>query len=172
MLLEVSGNCMFLTSAKEIWETVKRTYSKVKDAASVFEIKTKVHSTKQGTMSVTEYYNALNILWLELDYYHNIKMKCSEDADSLFKFTEGERVDEFLAGLNMEFDQVRVQILGKEELSSLNEAFDIIREEEGRRSVMIEASSIKQEGSALKTTTETFNTEGTTLLSANRPGNN
>lgn len=63
MLPEVSGNCMFLTSAKEIiWETVKRTYSKVKDAALVFEIKTKVHSTKQGTMSVTEYYNALNTL--------------------------------------------------------------------------------------------------------------
>lgn len=108
----------------------------------------------------------------ELDYYHNIKMKCSEDADSLFKFIEGEQVYEFLAGLNMEFDQVRVQILGKEELSSLNEAFAIIRGEEGRRSVMIEASSIKQEGSALKTTTETFNTEGIALLSANRPVNN
>lgn len=49
-------------------ETVKRTYSKVKDVALVFEIKTRVHSTKQGTMTVIEYYNALNTLWLELDY--------------------------------------------------------------------------------------------------------
>lgn len=75
-------------------------------------------------------------------------MKCSEDADSLFKFIEGERVYEFLSGLNMELDQVHVQILGKEGLSSLIEAFAIIRGEEGKRSVMIEASSIKQEGSA------------------------
>lgn len=90
-------------------------------------------------MSVTEYYNALNTLWLELDYYHTIKMKCTEDAALSFKFIEGERIYEFLAGLNMEFDEVRVQILGKEELSSLNEAFVIIRREEGRRSVMVEA---------------------------------
>lgn len=98
---EVSGNCMFLTSPKEISETVRRTYSKVKDAALVFEIKPKFIQQR--------------------------------------KFIEGERIYEFLAGLNMEFDEVRVQILGKEELSSLNEAFVIIRREEGRRSVMVEA---------------------------------
>ncbi|KAI3463730.1 hypothetical protein Pfo_020393, partial [Paulownia fortunei] len=38
-----------------------------------------------------------------------------------------------------EFDAVRVQILGKEDFSSLNETISIIRAEEGRRSVMLES---------------------------------
>lgn len=72
---EISGNCMFLTTAKDIWGTVKQTYSTVKDASLVFEIKTKIHSTKKGTILVTKYYSTLNGLWLELDYYQNLKMK-------------------------------------------------------------------------------------------------
>ncbi|KAJ9552519.1 hypothetical protein OSB04_016564 [Centaurea solstitialis] len=166
---EVSGTCMFLTSAKEVWETVKQTYSKVKDAALVFEIKTKINSTKQGTTSVTEYYNTLNSLWLELDYYHSIQMKNSEDVASLIKFIEGERIYEFLAGLNMEFDQVQIQVLGKEELPTLNEVFAIIRGEEGRRSVMIEAPTIKQEESAFLA--ESSKAEGSALASMNIYGN-
>lgn len=109
----------------------------MKDAALVFEIKTKIHSTKQGTLSMTDYYNTLTALWLELDYYHNIKIKCSENAAALLQFIEGERLYEFLAGLNMEYDQVRVQVLGKEVPPSLSETFAIIRGEEGRRFVML-----------------------------------
>ena len=48
---------------------------------------------------------------------------------------------DFLAGLNVELDQVRVQILGKEPLPSLNEAFAIVRGEEGRRNIMLEKGS-------------------------------
>ena len=66
---KISGNCMFLSTTKDIWDTVKHTYSRVKDVALAYEIKTKIHSTKQRTMSTTEYYNILNGLWLELDYY-------------------------------------------------------------------------------------------------------
>ncbi|XP_052625897.1 uncharacterized protein LOC128132928 [Lactuca sativa] len=102
---EISGTCMFLTTAKDIWDTIKQMYSKVHDAALVYEIKTKIHSTKQG-LSVTDYYNKMKILWLELDYYHNIKMKCSDDAAMMLKFVQGERVYEFLAGLNVEHDQI------------------------------------------------------------------
>ena len=47
---------------------------------------------------------------------------------------------DFLAGLNVELDQVKVQILGKESLPSLNEAFAIVRGE-GRRNIMLEKGS-------------------------------
>ena len=68
----------------------------------------------------------------------------------LLKFMERERIYEFLAGLNAKFDQVRVQILGKEEVPSLSEVFSIIRAEEGMRSVMLDSPAI--EGSALAVT--------------------
>ncbi|KAL6339474.1 hypothetical protein AAG906_033010 [Vitis piasezkii] len=44
-----------------------------------------------------------------------IKTKCPENATVLKDFIEQNRVYDFLVGLNLEFDQVRIQILGKQE---------------------------------------------------------
>lgn len=51
---------------------------------------------------------------------------------------EKERIYTFLARLNIEFDPVQVQVLGKEEVPSLNETIAIIRGEEGQRGVMMD----------------------------------
>ncbi|KAJ1413324.1 hypothetical protein SESBI_19709 [Sesbania bispinosa] len=39
MIPEISDTCMFLNSAKEIWDALEQTYSKAKDAAQVYEVK-------------------------------------------------------------------------------------------------------------------------------------
>ena len=88
-------------------------------------------TTKQGTRSVIEYYNLLKSLWQKMDYYQNLQMKCSEDDSMLRKFVEREKIFGFLSSLNAEFDQVQVQVLGTDDLSSINEVFSIIRAEEG-----------------------------------------
>jgi hypothetical protein len=54
-------------------------------------------------------------------------MLCSDDVVILKNYAERERIFEFLAGLNIEFDRMRVQILGKESLPSLNKVFSVIR---------------------------------------------
>ncbi|KAL5847044.1 hypothetical protein ACOSQ3_010568 [Xanthoceras sorbifolium] len=48
---EISDTCMFLNTAKEIWEAIKQMYSKVRDAAKIYEIKIKIAATKQGNMT-------------------------------------------------------------------------------------------------------------------------
>ena len=150
MLPEISDTCMFLPTAQDIWTTIRQTYSKAGDAALIYEIKTKISATKQGNLSVTQYANLLQNLWQELDQYRCVQMLCSEDAATLKNFIEKDRVYDFLAGLNVEFDQVRVQILGKERLSSLNETISLIRAEENRREVMLEPKTL--EGSAMIST--------------------
>ncbi|XP_039145764.1 uncharacterized protein LOC120283005 [Dioscorea cayenensis subsp. rotundata] len=134
----ISKIFMFLPTNHDIWESARKTYSKMKDAAVLYEIKTKITNTKQGTLSVTEYYNLMNGLWLELDNYQNLTMKCNDDTQTLLKLLEEERIFQFLAGLNIEFDQVRVQQLGKEETPSLEEVYSAIKAEENRRTVMLE----------------------------------
>lgn len=136
---DISHNLMLLPTSKDIWDTVKQTYSKVHDATLVYEIKTKIHSTKRGILSVTDYYNKMKNLWIEVGYYQNFKMKCSEDAAMMLKFVEGERVYEFLTGFNIEYDQVRVQIFGKDPLPTLSEVFSTVRSEEGRRGIMLDS---------------------------------
>ena len=59
-------------------------------------------------------------------------------------FIGQDRVYDFLVGLNPEFDQVRIQILGKQEA--------LVRGEESRRSVMLEPQTL--DGSAIVAKTD------------------
>lgn len=74
-----------------------------------------------------EYAHLLQGLWQELhQLLQCIQMKCVEDAAILKRFIEKEHIYEFLTGLNIEFDLVRVQILGNEDLLPLNEVISIM----------------------------------------------
>ena len=109
-------------------------------------------AANQGSKTVTEYTNQLKALWQELDHYRVIKIKCPEDAAVLKDFIEQDRVYDFLVGLNPEFDQVRIQILGKQEVPCFKEVVVLIRGEESRRSVLLESQTL--DGSTLVSKTE------------------
>lgn len=100
--------------------------------AQVYEIKVKTSGMKQGSETIIEYANLLQNLWQELHHYQCIENKCMEDVAILKNLIEKDRVYDFLARLNVEFDQVRVQILGREEVPFLNETVSLIRAEESR----------------------------------------
>ena len=46
MGLEISDICMFLDTAKEVWDFVQETYSKVNDVVQIYEIKMKMLGIK------------------------------------------------------------------------------------------------------------------------------
>ena len=69
-------------------------------------------------------------------------MKCPEDAAILKSFIERDHVYDFLVGLNPKFDQVKIQILGKEDTPSLEDTISLIRAEKSRRSVMLEPQTM------------------------------
>ncbi|KAJ1424705.1 hypothetical protein SESBI_11409 [Sesbania bispinosa] len=110
MIPEISDTCMFLNSAKEIWDAVEQTYSKAKDAAQYMKV---------------------------------IKAKCTEDSALLKEYIEQDKVYDFLVGLNPEFDQVRIQILGKQKVPCFNEVVAIVRSEESRRGLMLESPAVE-----------------------------
>ncbi|PON68696.1 hypothetical protein PanWU01x14_093030 [Parasponia andersonii] len=91
------------------------------------------------------------VLWEELDLHQNFEIGDPEIASKLAEILERDRVFEFLAGLNAEFDGVSGRILGKEPLCSLEESFSYVNSEEDRKAVMAkafapEASALKAEG--------------------------
>lgn len=93
---------MFLPSFLEIWENLSSTFSVKQDISACYELKTKIFNTKQGTLSVTDYYDTQNGLWIQLAQYQELKMECSKDTTTLTEFTERDRIFEFLSGLNPE----------------------------------------------------------------------
>jgi len=48
MIWEINDTCMFLNSTKAIWIAIEKTYSKVKDATQIYDVKVKTMAAKQG----------------------------------------------------------------------------------------------------------------------------
>ena len=47
MTPKISDTCLFLATAKDIWDAIQQTYSKARDAARVYEVKVKTIAAKQ-----------------------------------------------------------------------------------------------------------------------------
>ncbi|XP_022637194.1 uncharacterized protein LOC111241705 [Vigna radiata var. radiata] len=80
---------------------------------------------------------------MELDHYRVIKAKYPNDSAMLKEYIEQDRVYDFLVGLNYDFDQVRVQILGKDKVLRINEVVAMVRSEENRRRIMLESPTME-----------------------------
>ncbi|RDX66359.1 hypothetical protein CR513_54873, partial [Mucuna pruriens] len=130
MTSKISRNYMYYSSAREIWENLIETYSMKEDSTACYDIESKIFNSRQGTLSVTEYYGTLNGLWIKLDQYQGLKM-CKADSVAYTRLVERGRIFNFLHGLNFEYNPIRVQILGKEKLP-------LCLSEETRRSVMLD----------------------------------
>ncbi|KAJ9682642.1 hypothetical protein PVL29_018544 [Vitis rotundifolia] len=70
---------------------------------------------------------------------------------------ESSRIFKFLAGLNVEFDEVRGKIIGRQPLPSLGEVFSEVCREESRRNVMLgkKLSRLVENSALLGTATST-----------------
>ena len=100
MTHDISHTCMLQVTTNDIWDAIQQTYSKVRYATQVYEVKVKTIVAKQGSKTIIEYVNQLKALQQELDHYRVIKTKCLEDAVVLKDFIEQDRVYDFLVGLN------------------------------------------------------------------------
>lgn len=58
----ISQVFLFLPSAKDLWDAVTETYSDLGKTAQLYEFKCRIHETKQGSDTVTTYYNIMNSL--------------------------------------------------------------------------------------------------------------
>jgi len=61
---KISGNVMFLNTAKKMWNTLKVIYEK--NPSRVFEIYGRLFELKQGDQSVPEFYEEVKSLMDEL----------------------------------------------------------------------------------------------------------
>lgn len=121
---------MHVHLTEKIYDTINQMYFKVHDAVQIYDIETKMSATKQRGQFITKYSNVLYDFWQEMDYYQCIQIECSKDIALLKRFIKKDQIYNFLFGLNVEFDVVRVHILRKEDLPSLNEVIVVIRTEE------------------------------------------
>ena len=95
----------------------------------------------------------MKLLWQNLDLFNDYEWKSTDDANHYKQTVEAHKIYKFLFGLNVEFDEVRGQIISRLPFLKINEVFTEVRMEESRRQVMLgqkkKSNSGIVEGSAL-----------------------
>ena len=120
---DISSNYLCYSTAKELWDNVTQMYSDLGNQSQVYELTLKLGDIRQGEDSVTKYFNSLKRLWQDLDLFSDHEWKSVEDASLYKRIVEDHRIYKFLAGLNVEFDEVRRRIIGRTPLPSIAEVF-------------------------------------------------
>ncbi|XP_073102487.1 uncharacterized protein [Elaeis guineensis] len=141
MTPNVARSVQLLETAQEVWETVAQMFSQKQNSAQAFEIRSQLRHLRQGDLSITEYATELKRLWSEADHYRTFIPQCSIDVDRFQKYLEEERVQDFLYGLNSEYESVRVQLLARDILPNLGQVFSTVLSEETRRRVTSDSNS-------------------------------
>jgi len=60
---------------------------------------------KQAGMTMTDYYSTLTGIWSEINHYQNTTMIYLEDSTTHSAFVERDRIFDFLASFNLEYNQ-------------------------------------------------------------------
>ncbi|GJY09399.1 ribonuclease H-like domain-containing protein [Tanacetum coccineum] len=125
---------IFSDNADEVWAELKETYDKL-DGSIIFNLLQKIHSFKQGELTVSEYYHKLNSLWREFDIMTKLP-KCSCVArDAVLKHNQLMKLMQFLMGLNDVFQHSR------ETLLDVKDAFAIVFREDSHRGIAFSSSN-------------------------------
>lgn len=127
---DIGSIYMCYSTAKELWDSVNQMYSDLRNQSQVYELTLKLGDIRQGEDSVTKYFSSLKGLWQDLDLFNDYEWKSTEDANHYKWTVEAHRIYKFLAGLNVEFDEVRGRIIGRTPLPSVGEVFPDVRREE------------------------------------------
>lgn len=134
---DISSNYMCYPTAKELWDGINQMYYDLGNQSQVYELTLKLGEIRLRANNVTKYFNSLKRLWQDLDLFNNYEWKSVKDCNHNKKTMEDNCIFKFLVGLNIEFDEVRGRIIGRQPLPSIGEVFSEVRREEGCRSVML-----------------------------------
>ncbi|KAH7845443.1 hypothetical protein Vadar_002051 [Vaccinium darrowii] len=126
-----------LSTAKEVWEAVKNTYSVDQDASKAYQLHCEVISVRQNRGSVISYFGKLQKIWQELDDIDDCIMECANDIAIYTTKVNSECVYKFLDGLNPHLDGVRGHVLSTKHLPGIQAAYAMVCAEANRQDVML-----------------------------------
>ncbi|GAV87232.1 UBN2_3 domain-containing protein [Cephalotus follicularis] len=145
----ISPQYMMMESAKDIWDTISRQYSQKNNYAQAYEIRKESREMSQGGLSLAAYYSNLSHLRKQLGAYRTHRPSIPTELVTFQKDIEKERVYDFLAGLNPDYDQVQFQVLGRDPFPTLEKAYNLIQHEKHHLTSMM--PSVQPDRSALVT---------------------
>ncbi|XP_071718496.1 uncharacterized protein [Rutidosis leptorrhynchoides] len=141
---ELFSGQVFSKYAKTVWDELKETYDKI-DGSITFNLHKKINTISQNGDSLSDYYHKLNSLWKQFDALVKLP-SCGCDNTEFKSHDDLIKLMQFLMGLDECYHAVISNILTRETLPSVQNAFSIMSREESQR----DSSSATSSGSALK----------------------
>ncbi|XP_056855147.1 uncharacterized protein LOC108850113 [Raphanus sativus] len=136
---KIGQSLLFISTAEGIWKSLLSRF-KQDDAPRVFEIEQRISSIQQGSMDVSSYYTELITLWEEYKNYVELPLctcgKCECGIAVLWeRLQERSKVTKFLMGLNDSYEQTRRHILMLKPLPNMEDAFNIVAQDERQKTI-------------------------------------
>ncbi|XP_070028986.1 uncharacterized protein [Nicotiana sylvestris] len=129
---ELANGMMYSTNATSVWIDLKELLDK-KNLTRIYQLLCEICTISQGTSSISKYYSKLKSVWtMPCDY-----AKRKEYAEHMEQW----RLVKFLMGLNEIYAQARSQVLLTVPVPTLNQAYNMIMQDESQR---IQSNMISQ----------------------------
>ncbi|GKA85651.1 ribonuclease H-like domain-containing protein [Tanacetum coccineum] len=103
------------------------------DGYVIFSVIHKINGLKQGELSFPEYYYKLNSLWREFDTLTLLPTCTCAAHEEVLKHNQLIRLMQFLMGLNDVYQNIKSNILARDPLPDMKEAFNVVSREESHR---------------------------------------
>ncbi|XP_016193073.1 uncharacterized protein LOC107634006 [Arachis ipaensis] len=126
---DIVTSVIYAGSTALLWQDLETRFSQ-SNAPRIFELKRSLMSLTQGSLSVSQYFTKLKILWEELNTFKPLVSCSCGGVKSIQTYLDQEYVMLFLMGLNKNLANVRSQILLSDPLPSIDKVFSLVLQEE------------------------------------------
>ncbi|XP_071712853.1 uncharacterized protein [Rutidosis leptorrhynchoides] len=157
---------IFSTNATDVWNELKETYDKI-DTSIIFNLHQQINTLKQNDSTLYEYYHKLNTLWKQYDAMVSSPdctcgaVACSCEAGTSHKeHKKMMKLMQFLMGLSDEYTTVRSNILLRDSVLDVKEAYAIISREESHKGISVDKTGKTQASAFVAQSNNTFNKAG------------
>ncbi|XP_031487616.1 uncharacterized protein LOC116255769 [Nymphaea colorata] len=115
---QIASTITYYTTAKEMWEFLRQTYSQDKNVIKILQVEEELHNLRQGSQDLSQYFAIVKATYERLKF---LRPPCKSCYKSHFEPT---MVAKFLAGLSPEYAAAKDQMLTGSEIPDLSDAYN------------------------------------------------
>ena len=116
-------------TARDLWDGLAVTYGSGYDPVQIWDLHQQAYDMRQGTMTLEELWNKFQDLWIMIDTRDPNPMSYPSEIEKYNQREQRFRVYQFLRALDHKYDAVKKEIINKDPLPTVKQAYGIIRRE-------------------------------------------
>ncbi|KAH6786855.1 hypothetical protein C2S52_006407 [Perilla frutescens var. hirtella] len=111
-------------TTKAVWDSLANTYGSGVDPFQIYDLETKANKVNQGKLSLEDYWNKLQVIYLSIDRREPNPLDCCEKRiKKYWKLIANRRLYQFLSKLDTKYDGIQRDILKETLIPSTESAF-------------------------------------------------